>query len=316
MNFIWNPILVFISICLFLAEGIIVNDSFYSSPRTGVNLYTRKWKTKRLPKAKLLMVHGYSWHSGYFDDFANFLNSHGIDVYSFDLPSHGKSQYVRGIKGYVEKLDNLVDVVEDMVTAIQSTDENPQKVPVFLFGESMGGSLCFLVGLRKSIQEQVKGIIFSGPVFRVSKNVLPPKPVIMIASILAKLFPLMKMPASEMDETYNGAFGNQQYAISSRQDPLVNFDPPRLQTVTEILSISERIPKNFKSFTLPMLILHGQEDIRSEWENSVDFHKHCNSQDKTIQILPQMKHQLLQETPYNVHLIHQELLQWLEIRSK
>ena len=43
------------------------------------------------PRAVVLIVHGFSWHSAYFEPLAVPLSALGVDVVAFDLQGHGES---------------------------------------------------------------------------------------------------------------------------------------------------------------------------------------------------------------------------------
>jgi alpha-beta hydrolase superfamily lysophospholipase len=78
----------------------------------GLRLHTRLWKAKR-PKGKILLVHGYSWHSAYFQQFAENLSGNQFDVYSVDLPGHGLSDSFDGIRVYILQFSAVVDTIEE-----------------------------------------------------------------------------------------------------------------------------------------------------------------------------------------------------------
>jgi alpha-beta hydrolase superfamily lysophospholipase len=99
-------------------------------------------------------------HSDRYMRFAEFLTANNIAVYANDHRGHGKTA------GKVENLGYFADtkgwklVVEDMKSLTNIIHENHPKLPVFLFGHSMG-SLLFREYLFSSSQE-VDGVILSG----------------------------------------------------------------------------------------------------------------------------------------------------------
>ena len=62
-------------------------------------------------------------------------------------------------------------------------------LPVFAFGESMGGLLLLMFALRPAARDLLRGVILSAPVIDVADSVLPPKPAVAVLRFLAKLFP-------------------------------------------------------------------------------------------------------------------------------
>src|SRR4051812_48110748 len=69
-----------------------------------LKLFGRHWKASGA-KGTILLVHGYSEHSGRYFHFAKFLVQHGFDVITFDLPGHGRSE------GRRSDIENFQDYV-------------------------------------------------------------------------------------------------------------------------------------------------------------------------------------------------------------
>ena len=94
------------------------------------------WEPDGEVKAVLQIVHGIAEHSRRYDEFASFLNDHGILVVSEDHMGHGKSWHNDGIKGYFH--GGWFSAVEDTYTLMQETMKAHPSVPYILFGHSMG----------------------------------------------------------------------------------------------------------------------------------------------------------------------------------
>ena len=109
------------------------------SPR-GAKLATRVWPVNR-PKALCLFVHGGGWHSGYFQELANFMNKDGIFCASYDQVSCGYSEPEPDTPAPgVTHVRNFDCFVEDVCAAIEWMQKEADNIeaPVFLFGESFG----------------------------------------------------------------------------------------------------------------------------------------------------------------------------------
>lgn len=105
----------------------------------------------------------------------------GYDVVTFDLPSHGRSQCIKGIRGYLDSFQGVVDDTEHLLDhvrrgsrAVGLDGNSPRRV--FVMGESLGGAIVFALSTRQSVQCKVSGVILSAPVLQVAQAVLPPKP--------------------------------------------------------------------------------------------------------------------------------------------
>ena len=106
--------------------------SFFNS--YGDNLKGHFWKTKA-PIGNVLIVTGMQEHSNRYDDFAQFLNSHGLDVYCLD--HYGQGENVKNGKfGIVPK--GTFFKYADTIHELQLRLENSTNLPTYVFSHSMG----------------------------------------------------------------------------------------------------------------------------------------------------------------------------------
>lgn len=97
-------------------------------------------------------------HSARYDEFARFLNGHGISVFSHDHRGHGRTDPDH--LGYVSEDDGFHLQVENIGDAKQEVEKLYPGVPGFLFGHSMGS---FLVQRYLQLfDNRPQGIIYSG----------------------------------------------------------------------------------------------------------------------------------------------------------
>jgi alpha-beta hydrolase superfamily lysophospholipase len=87
------------------------------------------------PWAILVMIHGFSIHSGFYRDAAAAFARAGLDVTLFDCRGHGKSG---GRRGHVRR---FVDFREDLHLVIEHACANAPGLPVVLFGHSHGATI-------------------------------------------------------------------------------------------------------------------------------------------------------------------------------
>jgi len=262
----------------------------------GVETFVRVWETDEGSKGRgtVLLVHGFSWHSQYWTALASALTSAGFRVVGYDLQGHGRSGTVSGAKGYATRFDDWVREMREVITAHAIGQGK-----LFIHAESMGATIVLraLTGASDVFQykDEVKGVVFSGPVIRVAPEVLPPPPVVAVIKALATIFPLLSVPSSEVADGFEGAFGDKEFAKLAKKDPLVIFDSPRLRSAAEILGTVAKNNEMFSAVTQPILVLHGQDDKRTHAANSVDFINGISSANKRLEIIPGANHQLLQD---------------------
>ena len=103
--------------------------------RNGESIYGNKWLNKKSTNKCVVIVHGMSEYSFRYNEFAEFLNKAGYDVYALDHLGHGLNcpdKVGLGIwpkDGFSECINNFVD----LITSLQK-DGNE----VYVFAHSMG----------------------------------------------------------------------------------------------------------------------------------------------------------------------------------
>ena len=67
-------------------------------------------------------------------------------------------------------------------------------------------------------------------------------------------------------------------------DPLLADEVQPTKTVAEMVRADERLKRDFKLFTLPLLIIHGTKDTVTRPEGSKEFYANAGSKDKTLKM--------------------------------
>ncbi len=110
-------------------------DFYYESCGVG-KIHGCRWTPDGEVKAVVQIVHGIAEYVERYDDFAVFLNRHGIVVVAGDHMGHGKSIEHGGTKGFFD--GGWRAAVNDTVQLLKTTREEFCDKPYFLFGHSMG----------------------------------------------------------------------------------------------------------------------------------------------------------------------------------
>lgn len=131
----------------------------------GLQLFEQHWLPDDEPKATVVLLHGFTEHSGRYGCLAQRLAKDRFSVYAMDLRGHGRSE---GERVFVRSLDQHLsdlDVLLDSVTGRQGGKR------VFLFGHSMGGTLA--VRFAETRQGNLEGLVLSAAAVAVGRNVFP-----------------------------------------------------------------------------------------------------------------------------------------------
>lgn len=115
------------------------------------------------PRAAVAIVHGLGEHYGRYHEVIRRFQTKGITCYAFDQRGHGRSD---GPRGYAPSYARLLDDMQLLLKKIAS--EQPG-VPLFLYGQSMGGNLVSNYLLRRQ-PEQLAGALITSPWLRLRWN--------------------------------------------------------------------------------------------------------------------------------------------------
>ena len=265
----------------------------------GWQLFERVWR-RSMPRAAVVLVHGYAEHSGRYEHVAERLVNHGYAVYALDLRGHGRSE---GKRAFVRSMDELVADVRDLLNRVRQREPG---LPLFLLGHSMGGAI---VGrLLVDSQPEIAGVILSGAVLRGGRGFDTVAQEVFIA--LGRLFPRLPLSKLGSEVISRDPAVREQYD----NDPLVYRGRMAAGTFSAIVRAAKVIDRRMESITLPLLILHGGADALISPEGSEQLYKRAGSQDKTLKIYDGLFHEVLNE-PEKEQVIY-DIVVWLDAHTR
>lgn len=114
--------------------------------------------TDQSPKGSILLIHGMAEHHGRYIPLANFFNSHGYDVYSYDHRGHGTDKDTEDL-GYFADEKGYEKVVQDAINIANYIKLNSRNSNLFIISHSMGSIIT-----RNLIQtmDSFAGVVISG----------------------------------------------------------------------------------------------------------------------------------------------------------
>ncbi len=236
------------------------------------------WQHKvEKPRARVLMVHGISEHSGRHHNTFEFMARQNIEVIRFDMRGAGRSG------GKRQWCDAFNDYVEDVNLVFQWICRETSPLPLFLYGHSLGGAIAIHFAAERS--HELDGLILTAPAYRTGKGISPA--VIFLGTWVDRVFPSFRLPKPiDMEAISRDAGVVQAYAT----DPLVCHANTVHQGV-EVLKALAQIPSLVTNILCPTVILHGSDDRVINPEGSFEILSGLGAQEKVLHILPSGYHE-------------------------
>jgi alpha-beta hydrolase superfamily lysophospholipase len=234
----------------------------------GLKIFTRSWRPEGAARGVVVLSHGFNSHSGYYLWVAEQLLASGLSVYALDYRGRGKSD---GERYYVEKFSEYQGDLDMTVKLARSREPG---LPVFILGHSAGGVIACNYVLDN--QADIAGLICESFAYKV------PAPDFAL-SVLKGLSHLA--PHAHVLKLKKEDFSRDPKVVRALlDDPLLADEVQPTKTVAEMVRADERLKRDFKLFTLPLLIIHGTKDTVTRPEGSQEFYANAGSKDKTLKL--------------------------------
>jgi alpha-beta hydrolase superfamily lysophospholipase len=253
------------------------------------------------PRALVILVHGYGEHSGRYQHVIESLVGRGYAVYTLDHRAHGKSGGEP--RALIHPLEKAITDLRQYVDAIKA--ERPALKRI-MFGHSMGSAITFGYALR--YPSHLDGVILSGLPLDSEKDVSPL--LISIGKVLAKIIP--SMPFSDL-APISGLAYNPAVAADFAADPLNYHGKMRIGMGVAIGDEASYLNTHLADLSLPVLMIHGEDDPICPPNGSQRAYDTVSSTDKTLKLYPKMKHEIMNEVDHQIVL--DDVAAWLDAHS-
>lgn len=211
-------------------------------------------------KGVVVMVHGMGEHMGrYHKKVFPMLLKSGFAITAYDNIGHGTSGGKRGHCNSYEDLLTLVGII------IEKAEEHFPKLPVFLYGHSMGGNLVLNYSMRK--QHNLSGVIASSPYLRLAFT--PPKWKLSLGKLMMKLYPSITL-ASGLDP--NG-ISRIPKEVKAYEDDALAHDKVSPMYTFPVMEAGEWVLNNANKLKTNTLLLHGTADAIIDYKATEELHQ-------------------------------------------
>ena len=309
-----------------------MRDEFYFPSKDGnTEIHTIEWKPEGEVKAVLQLSHGMVEYIKRYDEFAEFMCSHGYYVVGNDHLGHGKSVQSKSEYGFFNEKYGNACVIGDMHTLRQRTMKKYPDVPYFMLGHSMGSSL-----LRQYVQmygNGLAGAMFIGVVADQQRATLQfgrrlCRTLAMFRGWHYKSKLVDRMAVGAYNRKFKNPKTRADWVTSDEEhlekyisDPLCSFVftvNAYYSMFTGMLIMEKKesiymIPKQ-----LPILFAAGAEDPVGGFGKGVrkvyEKYKAAVIQYISLRLYAGDRHELLNET--DREQVYEDLLEWMEERRK
>lgn len=277
--------------------------------------------TEGRPVLSLLMLHGMAEHQARYQEFASFLNRHGIDFYIYNHRGHGPENHPLG---FIARRNGHNVVVSDALTVSDYIQKHKRTEKFVLMGHSFGS-----VVARNVIQHKDD---FDAAIFCGTTN--PSYPVLYAGLALTSVVSLFRGPDCYSELINDIVFGGRDYQkictrtemdwISKsesnldayRADPLCGFTCT-VSFFHDLISLAyfakkpEYIGRTRRS--LPVFFIAGAEDpvggCGSQVEALVRQFKKLHFLNVTCRLYKEDRHEILNEEDRMT--VMEDIVSWL-----
>lgn len=248
----------------------------------GLKLFYQKWLSKDA-KGIVVIAHGLGEHSSRYSNLLEELAGNSISFYALDHRGHGRSE---GKRGHITSFNDFTTDLDSLVEMARK--ENPA-IPVILLGHSMGGVIAFQYVLQ--YPQAVDALILSSAGLIPILNV--PGWLQSVVKVLSRIAPGLTI-SNGLDAS--GLSHDQSVVAQYLDDPLVH-DKVSVRWSAEFIAAGQESLRRAGELSLPLLIIHGQEDPIVDYQGSVKVMELASSPDKTLHIFEGLLHETMNETP-------------------
>ncbi|KAG9443812.1 hypothetical protein H6P81_015152 [Aristolochia fimbriata] len=290
-----------------MRKAVDYEETFSKNAR-GVSLLNCRWLPRTEIKALVFICHAWAFEcSHYMKDIGLKFAGAGYAVFGLDCEGHGRSQ---GPRGYVKKFENVVDDYEDNFKAI-CKKEAYRKKPRYLYGDCMGGAA--VIHLHRRDPSFWNGAILVAPMCRFKDDLLPSTAMINMMGKMEVIFSKWKLiPNCVIDVGFRDPVKREE----AKRSKVIYQGKVRVRTLTELIKAASTCWDLIPEVTLPLIVLHGEQDAMIDSAASRKIIERAASSDKTLKLYPEMWHGLANGEPdEELELVRSDMVTWLDERA-
>ena len=221
----------------------------------------------------VLCIHGFPCDARIFAYAGAKLSQAGYNVFSMDLPGHGKSDGQRGDLNFDACLKSMNQII------VELKKKSPR---VFILAHSMGSTFALWYA---HLYNSVDGLILMAPYVRIGgikRSDAEPRPLAFIRLFLGRLFvPYRRVSVAKILPGYVNIGGSQM--VRMVQDSELNFEYSYRYYIDVIARRNSKV-KELADVKVPVFVLHGSRDRNVYPQVSEEFFKLLRTKNKRIRV--------------------------------
>ncbi|KAL2467420.1 alpha/beta-Hydrolases superfamily protein [Abeliophyllum distichum] len=294
----------------FYKKHKIFHRQSFTKNKQNMKIFTQSWQpadSSYKLRGLIGMIHGYASESSWFFELnAVAMAKSGFFVCALDLQGHGFSE------GSPDHIPDIQPLVCDCINYFDSARADHPNLPPFLYGESLGAALAVLVCLKQ--RTAWKGLVLSGAMCEISKKFRPMWPIEKLLPAAAFIAPSWRIVITQppASRSYKEEWKRK---LIERSPTRKTCGKPTAASALQLLKVCEYVKRNCHELEVPMLIVHGGEDMICDPEGAKFLYAMSTSKDKTLKIFTGMWHQLNGEPNDSAEQVFNTILSWIEVRA-
>lgn len=279
------------------SRGAVASEPFELRVDRNSSLPGRAWRAPN-PRALIAIAHGIGEYCARYSALASDLARAGYTVVSVDFPGHGDA---RGPRGDIPSWLRLRDqVLPGLLTAGQSLDGIPERLPRVVFGHSMGGVLALDFALHQPRAISAVAVSAVG-----LKSAPPPWWKLMMGRIAKVVAPSAGFPTG-LNE--GGMSRDPEVEKLRAEDAMIHRQiSPRLYFA--FLDARARVLNDAKRLAIPALLMHGEADSVVDIEGSREVFAAAPKGLATLITYPDAYHEIFNDPARDQAV--SDLVKWL-----
>ena len=259
-----------------------------------IKLYSQTWSNGNIPRALVCLIHGLGDHSSRFDEWARLFVKQGFAVTAFDLRGNGKSEGKRGHASYEHLLN-------DIGLFVKESKKLFPKIPVILYGHSLGGALAINYTIKK--QPKIAGLLTTSPWLKLYYQ--PAAYLLYAGKVLNHIAPSYTFKSGLTREDFNGT----QVSDNVVTEDFLLHNRISVKLFFEANKYGNYALRNIYKINVPFLIIYGKDDKISSYKSCAEYVS--NTGEKT-------KLKVFENCNHNMHIgenslkVYKHILKWIE----